>query len=350
VVARLPASPGRENAPAVAFLAHLDTAGDAPGKDVHPQYVPSYDGGKITLKDNTLLDPARDKDLAAHTGQAIIHTDGTTLLGSDDKAAIAEIMAAAEYLLAHPELKHGPVELVFTPDEETGKGLPQFPLDKLRAPAAYTLDWMGNNQVQRECFNALGTTVTCIGRAIHPGTARGSLVNAALMGASFAAMLPRNESPEATDGYYGYYCLIRSTGTHEKATLDIIVRDFSSQGMEKRLKVLETFARAVESQFPGGKVEIENKVQYRNMREKIEEQPLVWTLLEQALRNLEVTYTESPVRGGTDGSRLTELGIPTPNIFVGGYNFHSRTEWASVDDMTTTCKIVLELVKLWGEK
>jgi len=350
VIARIPGSPGKERAPAVAFLAHLDTAGDAPGKGVNPQYVPRYDGGKITLKDGVVLDPERDPALAAHAGRAIIHTDGTTLLGSDDKAGIAEILAAAEWLLAHPEVPHGPLELVFTPDEETGKGLPEFPLERLAARAAYTLDWSGCGRLQKECFNAEGVSVMFAGRSIHLGTARGALVNAALMAAVFAGMLPRSESPEATDGRFGYYHVHRIQGSTEQASLDLLLRDFDAAGMASRRAALEAFARAVEAQFPGGAVTIAAKTQYRNMREKIEADGTAWALLDRAARNAGVPYETEVIRGGTDGSRLTELGVPTPNIFTGGYNFHSRAEWASVDDMVSACTIVLELARLWGER
>ncbi|GHV89393.1 peptidase T [Spirochaetia bacterium] len=352
VIARLPATPGRGGtegpiAPTIGLLAHLDTSSDAPGKDVHPQLVKNYNGKRIELADGLALDPAAEPDLAAQQGGDIIHTDGTTLLGADDKAGIAEIMGAVEYLLAHPEIEHGPVEIIFTPDEETGAGLPELPLDTLKAVACYTLDGGPMGELEIECFNAYGVEVQFTGKVIHPGTARGILVNAALMASSFAAMLPRPESPEATDGYYGYYCLMSIEGNHETASAELILRDFDHDGVLRRVAALERFAAAVEAQFPGGKVTVNAKRQYLNMREKIEERPEVLEKLKTAAANVGVAFKLKPIRGGTDGSRLTELGIPTPNIFTGGHNFHSRIEWLSVSEMTAACKLVIELVRLW---
>jgi tripeptide aminopeptidase len=350
VIARLPASPGKEGLPAVGFLAHMDTSGDAPGGDVKPQVVKKYDGRPIGLAGNLVLDPEADPDLADQKGKAIIHTDGTTLLGADDKAGIAEIMTALEYLLAHPEIERGPVEIIFSPDEETGKGLPGFPLDAIKAAACYTLDGGPLGELEIECFNAYGAEVHFTGKAMHPGAARGRLVNAALMAASFAALLPRNESPEATDGYYGYYCLMEIKGNQEEASLELIIRDFDRREAERRTAALENFARTVEAQFPGGRARVNAKPQYYNMREKIEARPEVLELLKNAARNTGIEFRLKPIRGGTDGSRLTELGIPTPNIFTGGRNFHSRIEWVSVPEMTAACKLTIELIRLWGAR
>ncbi|MDR2402878.1 MAG: peptidase T [Spirochaetaceae bacterium] len=348
VIARLSASPGKEGSPPIGFLAHLDTVSDAPGWNVRPQLVKNYDGRKIKLNGGLVLDPETEPDLAAQIGRDIIHTDGTTLLGADDKAGIAEIIGAAEYLLAHPELKHGPVELIFTPDEETGKGLPDFPLHSIKSIACYTLDGGPLGELEVECFNAYGVDVQFLGKVIHPGSARGILVNAALMAASFAVMLPRSESPESTDGYYGYYCPMVIKGDHENASLELLIRDFEEKEAERRIRALASFARAVEAQFPGGTVTVTTKKQYANMREKIDERPEVLEILKKAACNLDIDFQLKPVRGGTDGSRLTELGIPTPNIFTGGRNFHSRTEWAAISDMVMACKLVIELIRLWS--
>jgi tripeptide aminopeptidase len=348
VIARLPATPGREQAPVFGLLAHLDTSPDAPGNNVKPVLVRNYDGGRIPLADGLSLDPDKENGLAAQKGRDIIHTDGTTLLGADDKAGIAEIMGAVEYLLAHPEIEHGSAEIMFTPDEETGKGLPEFPLDAIRSAACYTLDGGPAGELEIECFNAYWAEVQIRGKVIHPGTARGILVNAALMAAYFAAMLPRTESPEATDGYYGYYCLTAIKGNHEEASLELIIRDFDLETARRRVAALDSFARAVEAQFPGGQVAVNVKPQYYNMRKKIEEKPLVMEKLKTAMENLGLTFTLKPVRGGTDGSRLTELGIPTPNIFTGGRNYHSRIEWLAVSEMKSACRLVIELARLWG--
>ena len=349
LIARLPASEGRENCPSVGFLAHLDTASDVSGKNVNPQLVDNYNGQKIELSGSLLLDPAKEPGLMEQKGKTIIYSDGTTLLGADDKAGIAEIMAAAEYLLANPAIQHGPVELIFTPDEETGKGLPEFPLDKLKSAACYTLDGGPAGEIEAECFNAYKAEIEFRGRVIHVGAARGILANASLMAANFMTMLPRSESPEATDGYYGYYCPMEIEGSLENARMELFLRDFEDEGMKRRLDTLETLARAVEAQFPGGQVIVKTSPQYYNMKGKIDENPLVLERLKTALDNIGVNWRLKPVRGGTDGSRLTELGIPTPNIFTGGRNFHSRLEWAAVSEMCAAARTVIELVRLWGE-
>jgi tripeptide aminopeptidase len=348
VIARLPPSAGREQAPAVGFMAHLDTASDVPGKDVQPILERNYDGTRISLAGGLCLDPEADPDLAAHKGRDLIHSDGTTLLGADDKAGIAELMAALEYLVRHPDIPHGPVEIIFTPDEETGKGLPGFPLEQIRAAGCYTLDGGPLGELEAECFTAYKADIEFQGRAIHIGAARGILANAAAMAAGYAALLPRSESPEATDGYYGYYCPLEIRGDLETARLEVFLRDFENEGMNRRLAALECFARAIEAQFPGGTVTVKPQLQYLNMREKIEKRPEVMDLLRRAFDRAGVEARLKPVRGGTDGSRLTELGIPTPNIFTGGRQFHSRLEWVSVDEMAAACRVVIELIRLWG--
>jgi tripeptide aminopeptidase len=349
VIARVPGTKGKEKTAVVGFMAHMDTAEDVSGKDVKARHVKSYDGKKIQLAGGLVLDPADDPDLAAHRGKDLIHTDGTSLLGADDKAGIAEIMAALEYLLKHPEIGHGPLEIIFTPDEETGKGLPEFPLDRIKALACYTLDGGPLGELEMECFNAYKAEIGFKGRAIHIGTARGILANAVSMAAAYAAMLPRSESPESTDGYYGYYCPMEIQGSLESARLEVFLRDFDQEGMQRRISALEAFARAVEAQFPPGKVTVEPQLQYLNMREKIEARPELVQILKQAFENAGVEPRLKPIRGGTDGSRLTQLGIPTPNIFTGGRSYHSRLEWVSVPEMAAACRVLIELIKLWGE-
>ena len=348
VIARLPASAGKEGAPTIGLLAHLDTSEEVCGKDVKPCLLESYDGKAIDLGDGLYLDPASDPALAAHKGRALIHADGRTLLGADDKAGIAIIMGAVEYLLSHPEVEHGQVEIIFSPDEETGKGLPEFPFKDIQAKLCYTLDGGPLGEFEWECFNAWAAEIQFTGVSMHLGQARGSMVNAALMAAVYAAMLPRNESPEATDDYYGYYCPLSIKGDTESASLEVFIRDFEQKEGERRLAALDIYARAVEAQFPGGKVKISSKVQYRNMKEKIGRQPEVLEKLRQAYLNAGVEILERPIRGGTDGSRLTEMGKPTPNIFTGGRNFHSRLEWLSVPEMAAACRIVVELARLWA--
>lgn len=349
VIASLPPSPGRENAPCVGFLAHLDTASDVSGKNVNPRIVNNYDGRKIELKGGLFLDPANEPELAAQEGKTIIHSDGTTLLGADNKAGIAEIMAAVEYIVSNPEIEHGPAEIIFTPDEETGKGLPEFPMNEIKSSVCYTVDGGPVGEIESECFNAYKADIEFKGRVIHIGTARGILANAAVMASSFAVMLPRSESPEATDGYYGYYCPMEISGSLENASLEIFLRDFDSDGIKRRIAALEAFAKTVEAQFPGGKVIVKTQPQYYNMKSNIDKKPDVMDKLKRAMDNLGIEWRLKPVRGGTDGSRLTELGIPTPNIFTGGRNFHSRLEWISVSEMCVTCKVIIELIKHFGE-
>jgi tripeptide aminopeptidase len=349
VIARGPASPGLATAPVIGFLAHLDTASDAPGDNVNPCLVRNYNGKRIELAHGYALDPLEDAELAAQKGKDLVHADGNTLLGADDKAGIAEIAGALEYLLTHPELAHGPLEIIFSPDEETGKGLPEFPLDSIKSAACYTLDGGPLGELEVECFNAWKADITFKGKAIHLGHARGVMANAALMAANFAVMLPRTESPEATDGYYGYYCPLEIKGDMEQASLEVYIRDFDRAGLRRRVTALHIFAEAVEAQFPAGKVLVNAQAQYYNMKEEINKRPEVFEKLTRAAANLGIAYRQKPIRGGTDGSRLTEMGIPTPNIFTGGRNFHSRLEWVSVPEMTAACKLVIELIRLWGE-
>lgn len=349
VIARIPASPGKAGVPPVGFWAHMDTSEEVSGENVKPCFVENYDGKPIDLGGGLCLNPASDPSLAAQQGDAIIHASGDTLLGADDKAGIAAIMGAAEYLLAHPEIEHGPVEIIFSPDEETGKGLPEFSLSDIQSRVCYTLDGGPLGELEWECFNAWGAEIKFQGVSMHLGQARGTMVNAALMASVYAAMLPRNESPEATDGYYGYYCPLEIRGDVETASLEVFIRDFDRKEGDRRLEALHTFARAVEAQFPGGKIEISSKLQYCNMKEKINERPEVVEKLRRAFMNAGVEIREKPIRGGTDGSRLAQMGIPTPNIFTGGRNCHSRLEWLSVPEMAAACRLVVELVKLWSD-
>jgi tripeptide aminopeptidase len=354
VIARLPATSAssfcqacqeKENAPCIGFLAHLDTASEVSGKDVKPQFVQNYDGKKIELADGLCLDPEKEPGLAEQKGKSIIHTDGTTLLGADDKAGIAEIMSAVEYLVSNPQIEHGQVEIIFTPDEETGKGLPEFPLGEIKSAFCYTVDGGPLGEIESECFNAWKADVEFYGNVIHIGHARGILANAALMASTFATLLPRSESPEATDGYYGYCCPMEIKGDLEKAVLEVFIRDFENSGIERRIMALAVFAETVKTQFPGGKVIVKTYPQYYNMKSKIDEKPEALERLMQAARDAGVEWHLKPVRGGTDGSRLAELGIPAPNIFTGGRNFHSRLEWVSVSEMCAACKVIIELIK-----
>lgn len=350
LIARIPATPGREKAPTIGLLAHLDTSSDVSGKDVKPLVTTNFDGKPIVLAEGRSLDPADDGTLLDHVGDTIVSSDGTTLLGADDKAGLAEIMGALDFLLSHPDIPRGPLEIMFTPDEETGKGLPEFPKERVRAVACYTIDGGPAGELEAECFTAYKADVEFTGKVIHVGYARGKLANAALMAATFASMLPRSESPEATDGYYGYYGLTEIKGDMEKAAIELLLRDFEQEGMERRMAALRAFAAATEAQFPGGKVEVKPQLQYLNMKRKIAAQPRVIELLRKAVEIIGLESYLKPIRGGTDGSRLTELGIPTPNVFAGGRNFHSRTEWVPLSDMVASTRTIIELVRLWSDE
>jgi tripeptide aminopeptidase len=348
LMARLPASPGLEGAPAVGLMAHIDTASDVSGKDVRPRVVNDYDGACLFLGAGCVLDPAENPELADHVGDRLIVTDGSTLLGADDKAGVAIVMTLASVLKERPEIRHGPIDIAFTPDEETGKGMNLFPLERLRAKACYTIDGGKAGEIEAECFNAYSVKASFKGKVIHIGAARGKLANAAAMAASFVSMLPRSESPESTDGWYGYYCPIELAGGLETASAEIFLRDFTREGMERRIEALRSIAKAVEAQFPPGTVELEVTKQYLNMRERLDQTPEVLEKLMEAARKAGADPFVKPIRGGTDGARLTEMGVPTPNVFTGGYNYHSRYEWASASEMALAVDTLVELVKLWA--
>jgi tripeptide aminopeptidase len=349
IIAHLPASPGKERAPCVGLMAHMDTASDVSGSGVRPRVIKNYDGKAVQLSEQYVLDPAEFPDLVDHVDDTIIVTDGSTLLGADDKAGLAETMTAISWLMSHPELKHGPIDLYFTPDEETGKGMDKFPLQKAKAVACYTLDGGKAPEVEAECFNAYAVKAEFFGRVIHIGAARGKLANAVAMAASFIGMLPRSESPEATDAWYGYYCPIEVSGTLDHAWTEVYLRDFSSERMQERIAALKVFADAVEAQFPDGQVKLEITRQYLNMKEKLDARPEVLEKLNRAIRTAGYEPEMKPIRGGTDGSRLTEMGVPTPNLFTGGYNYHSRFEWASLSEMALAVETVVNLALIWAE-
>lgn len=349
LIARLPATKGLEDRPSIGLMAHMDTASDVPGSPVKPRVVRGYDGSALSLSPTSTLAPADYADLLDHVGDDLVVTDGETLLGADDKAGLAEIVTAVEFLLAHPELAHGPLELFFTPDEETGKGMDLFPLSKVKSKVCYTFDGGKAAEIEAECFTAYAVRAEFSGKVIHIGAARGKLANATSMAAHFIAMLPRSESPEATDDWYGYYCPIEMSGSMEKASVEIYLRDFSTEGMERRIEAVKAFAAAIEAQFPLGKVELTIKKQYLNMKEVLDKNPEVLKKLASAIEKSGAEPTMRPIRGGTDGSRLTEMGIPTPNVFTGGYNYHSKHEWASLGEMSLAVKTAINLAGLWAE-
>ncbi len=348
VLAKIPPAPGNETVPPFGLCAHLDTALDAPGKDVKARIHEHYDGSILEVGNGYLLDPAENPELAECVGHTIITSDGTTLLGADNKAGIAGIMTLIS-LLSGSGTGHGPIEIVFSPDEETGHGMDRIPLDRIQSKAFYTVDGGREGELEIECFNAWKCDITCTGISAHPGTARGKMVNAVSMAAAFVNMLPPRESPETTSGYEGFFYPLDIQGSCESASLSVYIRDFDQSVMEQRLNRIDNFARAIEAQFPGGMVSVKKTKQYLNMKEKLDQAPHVVEILKTAAQRAGVTVRMNPIRGGTDGSRLTEMGIPTPNIFTGGHNFHSRTEWASLEQMTAMVKTLVELARSWRE-
>lgn len=350
LIARIEPTGGGTKSPTIGFMAHVDTVSDVPGEGVKPRVHENYDGSAIELKGGQSVSPETDQELGNRIGDTVITSDGTTLLGADDKAGVAEIITAASWIVNHPEIPHGSVELIFTPDEETGKGMTQFPMEKLKSVCCYTLDGDVEGAVETECFNAEKSTVEFLGVASHPGTARGKLVNAVTMASCFVAMLPRSESPEATDGRFGFYFPLEISGSSESASVVVLIRDFEGSELERRKAGLSSFARSVESQFPGGRVKVKMEKQYTNMNEYLRQRPEVTELLIEAVEKSGIEPVKKIIRGGTDGSRLTEMGIPTPNIFTGGHNYHSRTEWAALGVMARATQVILNLVSLWHEK
>ncbi len=350
VLGTLPASKGCEKAPSFALLAHVDSAPDAPGEGVKPLIHNNYDGKAIHLPGGPVLDPSENPLLAKYLGTTVITSDGTTLLSADDKAGVAEIMAAVAYLLAHPELPHPVLEVIFTSDEEVGRGVEDFPYELVKSKAAYTLDGGEEGILEAECVNAHGAKVTFTGKSYHPGSSRGRMVNAVSMVGAFLNLLPRNESPEASDGRFGYLWANDVQASIESATVEIYTRDFDLAQNERRLASLHTYALAVEAAFPGGKVQVTTSEQYLNMKAKLDQHPRIANLLAAATRAAGVEPRWEAIRGGTDGSRLTEAGLPTPNIFTGGMNYHSRTEWVALEAMVRASNVVIELAALWARE
>ena len=335
--------------PEIGFIAHLDTSDAAPGKDVDPRVHEKYDGKIIALKEGVVLDPEEFPELRSYSGQKIITSDGRTLLGADDKAGLAEIMTAVEYLVNHPDLPHGEIGIYFTPDEEQGLSMQSFPIKKISAKYCYTFDGGEEGTIEAECFEGYKADLRFIGKSIHTGVARGKLVNAIEMAATFLGLLPGAESPQATDGRYGFYFPLEITGGIEETTLEIYLRDFEEQEVQRRAAALESMARAVEAVFPRGRVEIKIEKQYANLHRFLRDVQEVLQHLEQAIRETGIEPVYKIIRGGTDGARLSELGVPTPNVFTGGHNFHSRQEWAAVPAMIRAVNTAVNLCRLWAE-
>ncbi len=347
LIARLPGT--RPGAPVVGFMAHVDTVGDPSGSGVTPVVHERYDGRAIELAEGRRLDPAEATDLKRYAGATLVTSDGRTILGADDKAGVAELMTAAEALASMPARARGPVEMYFTTDEETGFGMQGFPKEKARCVCCYTLDGEGEGGIEAECFHAYRVQVHFTGRVFHLGSARGRLVNAVEMAAALVSLLRGAESPQATDLRHGYYCPYEIGGNVGEASLTILLRDFDDAQCSRRIEAIRAAAAAVERMNPGGTTRVEVEKQYANMREELQRHPEVLRRLEEAVRKTGIEPEYKLIRGGTDGARLTEMGVPTPNIFDGGYNYHSLLEWAALPAMVRATQVVLNLVDLWAK-
>lgn len=346
LMATLPANTDRE-VPTVGFIAHLDTSPDLSGHNVNPRIVKAYDGGDITLNadNDVVLSPSEFPELLHYVGQDLIVTDGTTLLGADDKAGIAEIISAVEYLQAHPEIEHGKIRIAFNPDEEIGQGAHKFDVERFGADWAYTMDGGELGELEYENFNAAVANVTFKGRNVHPGYAKHKMVNSIRIANQFILMLPRWETPEHTEGYEGFYHLVKIEGDVEKTTLTYIIRDHDRDRFERRKRELEHLTRKTNNEFPGCAT-IEIRDQYFNMREKIEPVMHIITIAEKAMELAGVTPKVQPIRGGTDGAQLSFKGLPCPNIFAGGLNFHGRYEFVPIPSMEKAEKTIVEIARL----
>lgn len=350
LMATLPGNTSEE-VPTIGFIAHLDTSPDMSGRHVNPRIVKSYDGSDIVLnaENEIVLSPTQFPELLHYTGQDLIVTDGNTLLGADDKAGIAEIITAMEYLIAHPEIKHGDIRVAFNPDEEIGLGAHKFDVEKFGADWAYTMDGGEIGELEYENFNAAVAKVTFKGRNVHPGYAKHKMVNSLRVATQFAIMLPRWETPEHTEGYEGFYHLIGIEGGVEQTVLTYIIRDHDRDRFERRKKEFEHLTRKINKEFPDC-ASLELKDQYYNMREKIEPVMHVIEIAEQAMRNADVTPKVVPIRGGTDGAQLSFKGLPCPNIFAGGLNFHGRYEFVPIPSMEKATQVIVEIAKLVAER
>ena len=343
--------PGNAPGPAIGFIAHVDTAPDAPGNDVKPQIIKNYDGGEIPLKGvpGLSLKPSEFPEMLHFVGQTIITTDGTTLLGADDKAGVAEIMDAVQYIVEHPEFKHGPVKIGFTPDEEIGRGVVKFDVERFGAKYAYTMDGGEIGELEFENFNAASAKIHIQGRNVHPGTAKGKMKNAILIGQEFNAMLPVMARPEYTEGYEGFFHLISFKGSVEEADFSYIIRDHDRAKFEARKEMMRKVADFIGSKYGEGTVTLDLRDQYYNMREQVEPH---YHIIEKAVKAMEMAGIKpkiQPIRGGTDGANLSFKGLPCPNIFAGGLNFHGKMEFVPLESMEKASEVILNIISLFAE-
>lgn len=349
LTATIPAK-GVENAETVAFVAHVDTSPDFSGENVNPQIVEAYDGGTIQLNEKLSIDPKNFPELLNYVGQDIITSNGSTLLGADDKAGVAEIVTAAEILLNDIDFEHGKIRLAFTPDEEIGKGTDHFDTKKFGADFAYTLDGGEIGELEYENFNAAGAKISIQGRSVHPGAAKNKMVNASLVGHKLIGMLPPTERPEHTEKYEGFYHLLSFNGSVEKAEMQLLIRDHNFEKFEKKKKILEEIVQLVKTEFGEDSVQLELKDQYYNMLQKVEPVMHVVDIARKAMLEAGVEPKIRAIRGGTDGARLSYEGLPCPNVFAGGHNFHGPYEFVPIPSMLKSVEVILNIVKLVGKR
>jgi tripeptide aminopeptidase len=337
--------------PVICFCSHMDTSPDCTGKNVKPQIVRNYRGGDITLPGDPLqvIRAAEHPALSNQIGNDIVTTDGTTLLGADNKAGLAEIMDAAEFLVKNPQVKHGTIKILFTPDEEIGRGVDKVNLKKLSADFAYTIDGESAGHIEDETFSADGVTITIEGISTHPGFAKGKMEHAIKIAAAIVDRLPADASPEATDGMQGFMHPVSLSGTLEQATLALIIRDFNDDGLKQKEALLEGIVKDVMKAYPRSTYRMEVKEQYRNMKRVIDRHPETVEYAMEAIRRAGLTPVRNSIRGGTDGSRLSFMGLPCPNIFAGEHAFHSRLEWVSRQDMEKAVQTIVHLATIWEE-
>jgi tripeptide aminopeptidase len=353
VMATVAPTPGRERVPTIGFIAHVDTSPEMPGHDVRPIVHERYDGRDLVLPDDpaVVLRAADNPALAAQIGNTIVTASGLTLLGSDDKSGVAEIVAAIEHLVSHPEIAHGPVRIAFTPDEEIGRGADHFDVARFGAVCAYTLDGGSRGELEFESFSADAITVSFKGFNTHPGYAKGRMINAIRIAADFIGQLPQDMmSPETTDGYEGYLHPYQMQAGVDATSVKVLVRDFVTARLQDKEMLVQQLALEVAKRYPGSSVTFRIDESYRNMREVLEHHPRVVDYARQAIRMAGLEPIEKPIRGGTDGSRLSFMGLPTPNVFAGEHNFHSRLEWVSAEDMDAAVEVIVNLCRIWEDE
>lgn len=344
----IPATPGYEDRPVVGFIAHVDTSPDMSGAGIKPQVIENYDGKDIQLNPQLNMTVADFPELSFYKGHTLITTDGTTLLGADDKAGVAEIMTAAEYLIRHPELEHGKIRIGFTPDEEIGRGVDHFDVKRFGADFAYTVDGGFEGELEYENFNAAGAKISVNGKNIHPGSAKDKMINALQVLCDINALLPAWERPEHTEGYEGFYHLVGMGGSVEHAQMSYIIRDHDRTKFERKKQYLTEAVALMNARYGEGVIELNITDQYYNMKEMVEPHPQVIEKAFRAMQQAGVEPVVKPIRGGTDGSRLSYMGLPCPNLFTGGMNFHGKYEYCSLTTMEKSVQTILNLVRLWA--